>query len=70
MFTIPIPTMKYGRDSVMWGCIAKNDTENIEFSNGTMNKMKYLNIFKTKFKSSVEKLNVSSVYYFQQDNYS
>lgn len=39
------PTIKHGGGSVMlWGCIATNGTGNIEFINGTMDKMKYLDI--------------------------
>ena len=63
------PTVKHVGGSVMiWGCIGANGTGSIEYIDGIMDKIKYLNILKKNLKDSAEKLKMPQVYYFQQDN--
>ncbi|CAK9803685.1 Transposable element Tc1 transposase [Anthophora quadrimaculata] len=51
------PTIKHGGGSVMlWGCIGSNGTGSVEFINGKMDKIQYLNILKKHLKQSAEKL--------------
>ena len=53
---------------MVWGCIGTNGTGNVEFIEGIMDKMKYLNILKKHLKQSAQKLKTPRVYHFQQDN--
>lgn len=63
------PTVKHGGGNVMlWGSMAASGTGNIEFIDTIMDKMLYMSILKKNVKASVNKLNLPSVYYFQQDN--
>ncbi|CAK9815645.1 Transposable element Tc1 transposase [Anthophora plagiata] len=61
-------TVKHGGGSVMvWGCMSANGPGNLVFINGTMDKIKYLNILKENLINSAEKLGVPRDFYFQQD---
>ncbi|CAK9832042.1 Transposable element Tc1 transposase [Anthophora retusa] len=61
-------TVKHGGGSVMvWGCMSANGPGNLVFIDGTMDKIKYLNILKENLINSSEKLGVPRDFYFQQD---
>lgn len=63
------PTVKHGSGSVMvWGCMAGNGVGELHFIEGIMDKFVYLDILKTNFTASVEKLGLSANYIFQHDN--
>lgn len=53
---------------MVWGCMAASGVGNLVFIEETMNKEGYLNILKENLAPSVEKLKLSRVWTFQQDN--
>lgn len=64
-----ISTVMHGGGGVMvWGCMAASGVGELVFIEGNMDKYMYMNILKENVKKSAEKLGLSPVYYFQQDN--
>lgn len=62
-------TAKHGGGGVMvWGCMAASGVGELEFIEGNMDKIKYLDILKNNLKKSAESLGLGNSYYFQQDN--
>lgn len=63
------PTVKHGGGGVMvWGCMASGGVGEMEFIESTMDKYAYLNILKTNLKKSVNRLQLDSEFWFQQDS--
>lgn len=63
------PTVKHGGGSCMvWGCMAANGTGNLEFIQGTMDKMVYLDILKRNVQQSAQRLGIADWFAFYQDN--
>lgn len=63
------PTVKHGGGGVMvWGCMSSGGVGELVFIDGIMDKKVYMDILKANLKKSAEKLNLSSSFYFQQDN--
>lgn len=64
-----IKTVKHNGNGVLvWGCMSANGVGNLEFINGIMNQYVYIDIMKRNLKSSAQKLNLPSDFYFQHDN--
>ena len=62
-------TVKDGEGSVMvWGSIAALEIGNLIFIESTMKKANYLDILKQNIAPSVEKLELSQILIFQQNN--
>jgi len=64
-----VPTIKHGGGSItIWGCMASNGIETINFIDGILDKMAYLNSLKSSMKQSAQKLRMPPGYIFQQHN--
>lgn len=64
-----IKTIKHGGGSILlWGAMGAGGTGNLCEIVGIMNKNVYLDILKNNLQESIQKLNMPTVYYFQQDN--
>lgn len=64
-----VGTVKHGGGGVMvWGCMAASGVGQLQFIESTMDKWGYLNILKHNLKQSAEQLNLSTTFWFQQDN--
>ena len=63
-----VPIAKFGGDSIMiWGCFSAKGVGKISIIDGKMNAQKYKQILLENLMSSVESLELSSNYIFQQD---
>lgn len=64
-----IPTVKYGGGSIMiWGCFSAAGVGNIEIIEGRMNGEHYRQILEKNLFPSVQALNLTPAWIFQQDN--
>lgn len=64
-----IGTVKHGGGGLMvCGCMAANGVGNLEFINGTMDHILYINILKDNLKASTDKLGLPGNFVFQLDN--
>ncbi len=64
-----VPTVKFGSGSIMiWGCFLVKGLGKILVINDKMNAQKYKQILQENLMSSIESLELTSDYIFQQDN--
>lgn len=63
------PTVKHGgRHVLVWGSCSAAGVGKLQFVDGIMTKMQYLNILKNNLKQSAEKLSINDTFHFYQNN--